>query len=133
MSNGKHLTTDEDGFTMLWVLFAMLLIALASQKVFVNASKQALREKLLLQKSILTAYQKGIESYLNSSPGVQKNYPIELQDLLVDSRQIQIKRHLRKLYADPMQPQVPVDQAWGIVRNNQGQITSVYSIIKDLP
>jgi predicted DNA-binding protein YlxM (UPF0122 family) len=131
MSNGKYLTTGEDGFTMVWALLAMLLLALASQQVFVSASKQAIREKLLRQKSILTAYQKAIESYRNSSPGIQKNYPMELQDLLIDRRQIQIKRHLRKLYADPLQPQVPVDRAWGIVRNNQGQITSIYSITQD--
>lgn len=133
MFNGKFLTTREDGFTMVWVLFAMLLLALATQQVFVSASKQALREKLLLQKSILTAYQKAIESYRDSSPGIQKNYPMELQDLLVDRRQVQIKRHLRKLYSDPMQPQVPADRAWGIVRNNQTQITSVYSITQDQP
>lgn len=133
MSNGKYLTTREGGFTMVWVLFAMLLLALASQVVFVSASKQALREKALRQKNILTAYQKAIESYRNSSPGIQKNFPMELQDLLVDRRQIQTKRHLRKLYSDPLQPQVPADRAWGIVRNNQGQITSVFSITKDQP
>ncbi len=133
MSNGKHRITIEGGFTMLWVLFAMLLLALSSQQVFVSVSKQALREKLLIQQSILSAYQKAIESYRNSSPGIQKTYPTQLQDLLDDRRHVQTKRHLRKLYADPLQPQVHVDRAWGIVRNSQGQITSVYSITKDQP
>ena len=47
----------------------------------------------------------------------------DLKQLELDSRFVGVVRHLRQLYPDPLQPDVP----WALVRNAAGGITGVYS------
>ena len=61
-------------------------------------------------------YRRAIESYWRSSPGTVRSLPTRLEDLVNDMRFPQPRRHLRKLYPDPVQPEVP----WALVkRGNQ--------------
>jgi hypothetical protein len=50
-------------------------------------------------------------------------YPESLDDLIVDRRFVTTTRHLRKLYADPLDPA----RAWGLVRAPDGGIQGIYS------
>jgi type II secretory pathway pseudopilin PulG len=67
-------------------------------------------------------YRQALESYYRATPGPVKHLPVSLEELLRDSRFPQPVRHLRRLYPDPMQPEVP----WGALRRG-GQIVGVYS------
>jgi type II secretory pathway pseudopilin PulG len=82
------------------------------------------------QQRIQTIYASAIKAYYNASPGTRKQYPESLEDLLLDKRQVTIKRHLRRLYADPMQPQVPASTAWDVERDVSGRIQAVYSRVQ---
>ena len=50
-------------------------------------------------------------------------YPQELADLLQDNRFPQAKRHIRRLYPDP----ITNSDDWGLLRSIDGRITGVYS------
>ncbi len=56
-------------------------------------------------------FRKAITSYYNTGP---KQYPESLEDLLQDKRTPAIKRHLRKIYTDP----ITNAAEWGIVEES---------------
>ena len=69
-----------------------------------------------------------IQSYFESSTSEVKVYPLTLNDLLLDKRAPNIKRHLRQIYADPMTGK----PNWGLVKL-QGHIVGVYSTSQAKP
>jgi len=73
-------------------------------------------------------FRKAINSYYESSPSGAKIYPASLEDLLLDRRYPNIKRHLRKLYLDP----VTGTPEWGLVKQ-QGRIVGIYSLSTSEP
>jgi type II secretory pathway pseudopilin PulG len=110
------------GFTYigLMIMVAISGIALAGVGVVWHQDVQREREKELL--FIGNAYRQAIRSYYESSPGATKQYPRKLEFLILDSRFPNIKRHIRKLYNDPMMR----DAEWGLVMEQQ-QIIGVFS------
>ena len=85
------------------------------------------REQELLRVGEL--YAKAIGNYRASSPGSVKRYPAELGDLLQDNRFVGTRRHLRKLYADPLNPA----RSWGLIRAPDGGVAGVYAQDERLP
>ena len=67
-------------------------------------------------------FRHALESYYLATPGPVKHLPVHLEDLLRDNRFPQPVRHLRRLYTDPVQPDVP----WGLLKRGN-QIIGVYS------
>jgi len=57
-------------------------------------------------------FQQAIMSYYNNATGGLKQYPESLEDLLMDSRSSTSKRHLRKIFLDPMTNSYD----WGLVK-----------------
>lgn len=112
--------TKSLGFTYIGLLMVMAIagIGMAGVGVVWHQDAQREREKELL--FIGNEYRKAISSYYES--GSPKQLPIVLEDLIADKRFPNTKRHLRKLYVDPMPPHKP----WGLVMLN-GQIIGVYS------
>lgn len=117
--NSRH---QSLGFTYigLMIFVAISGIALAGVGIVWHQDVQREREKELL--FIGNAYRQAIGSYYESSPSGTKQYPRKLDDLILDSRFPNIKRHIRKLYSDP----VTRDLEWGLVVEQQ-QILGVYS------
>jgi len=74
-------------------------------------------------------YRRAIQSYYASTPGPVKRYPRELAELLRDSRQPFVRRHLRKLYRDPITGKAE----WGLMRSEDGGIAGVYSLSDERP
>ncbi|EUJ10010.1 hypothetical protein Meth11DRAFT_0820 [Methylophilaceae bacterium 11] len=109
------------GFTFIGILIIVALsgIALSVVGIVWHQSLQREHEKELL--FIGDQYRTAILSYYESTPGGAKQYPKALEDLVLDKRFPVVKRHLRKLYADPISK-----QAWGLV-TQQGLIIGVYS------
>jgi type II secretory pathway pseudopilin PulG len=116
----KH---NNSGFTYigLLILVAISGIGLAGVGVVWHQDTQREREKDLL--FIGEAYRQAIGSYYENTPGVIKQYPQQLEDLILDKRFPVVKRHIRKLYDDPLS----FGKEWGMVMQ-QGGIVGVYSI-----
>ncbi len=118
------------GFTFIAVLAAMLLLALATQGVMVVVSTQAQRMRTEESARIVALYAQAIQSYYEATPGVRKQYPERLEELLLDKRQVSVQRHLRRLYANPLQPRASAQgDGWTLQRDAQGRIHAVISAV----
>jgi type II secretory pathway pseudopilin PulG len=113
----------QRGFTLIAVLAAMMLVALALQGVMAVVSQQAQREREAELQRVGTAIAQAIGSYYRSSPGSVKNWPQSLEDLTGDRRFVDARRYLREVYADP----IARTANWGIVRAPDGGIAGVFS------
>lgn len=120
--SGKSEKSRQAGFTYLGLLFAVALagIALAGTGALWQLESRREKEKELL--FIGEQYRQAIGSYLERSPGDNKQYPEKLTDLLEDKRFPNPVRHLRRLYRDPM----TADGEWELIRQ-QGRIFGVAS------
>lgn len=119
----------QGGFTYLWVLLTVAFMGLALtlaaevEQTIVNRD----REKVLL--AVGCEFQRAIGSYYESQHvGGEKEYPASLEDLLQDPRFPGVKRHLRKIYTDP----VTGKSEWGIKRVG-GRIVGIYSLSEKEP
>ncbi len=70
-----------------------------------------------------------IKSYYEASPEAARTFPRTVEDMLEDKRLPVPRRHLRRLWRDPMTNQT----TWGFVRLPDGQITGVYSLSDGVP
>ncbi len=118
----------QRGFTYIGLL---LLIAIGGIGLSIvgpvwHAEAQREREKELL--FIGEQYARAIGSYYESTPGEARQYPATLEDLLEDRRFPVVRRHLRKLYRDPMTN----DAEWGLILQ-QGRIVGVHSLSERRP
>lgn len=119
----------EQGFTLVAVLLLLALIGLGLAAVGPAWSVQGQREREDELLRIGAVYAQAIADYRDRSPGSAKAYPDELSWLVNDTRFIGITRHMRKLYADPMNP----GQPWGLVKDEAGHIVGVYSLSDKTP
>jgi type II secretory pathway pseudopilin PulG len=116
-------TSMQRGFTYVWCLAAIAVMGLGLALLGPQWADEARRDKEAELLRIGTLYAEAIASYYHASPGSLKRYPATLEELLVDTRFVGVKRHLRRAYADPLQPSQP----WGIVRAADGGVRGVYS------
>ncbi len=110
------------GFTYVWLLLAIGLMAAGLGATAEVASTAARRDK---EAELLFAgdqFARAIARYRASVPASQQ-YPQRLEDLLADSRFPNVRRHLRRVYPDPMTG----SREWGLVRGPNGGIVGVYS------
>lgn len=113
----------QQGFTLLAALAAMFFLALATQQVMVSVSQQAQREREAELLRIGSEFVRAIGTYYESSPGTVKTWPPSLEALMDDRRFVVLRRHLRRVYPDP----ITRTDAWGIVPASDGGIAGVYS------
>ena len=135
---------DCRGFTYMGLLMVMAIasIGMAGVGVVWHQDMQREREKELL--FIGEQYRLAIGRYYENPVSGNKQYPEKLEDLLLDKRGPTIQRHLRQLYADPMQLENPFSEkafeisgptsaySWGLVKQ-QNQIIGVYSRSQQAP
>lgn len=119
----------QNGFSYLGLLFAIavagLTLALAGEVW--NTNRQ--REKELELLFIGHQFRAAIRSYYEFSPSAGSEFPHALEDLLLDPRSPGVRRHLRRIYADPMTG----SSQWGLVLNESGTIQGVYSLSGQAP
>lgn len=118
----------QRGFTYMGLLMVIAIagIGMAGVGIVWHQDAQREREKELL--FIGDEYRNAIGSYYENSLGNAKQFPTTLEDLIADKRFPNTKRHLRKVYADPM----VFGKSWELVLQ-QGQIIGVYSASKQKP
>ncbi len=115
-----------NGFTLVIVLVAIVIVALLAERAIVFNSQRIKRdnEAELIYRGM--AMQRAIASYYQA--GNPKKYlPRSLDDLVMDPR-FAHKRHLRTRYQDPI-----TKGEWGILTGMDGGIAGVYSKSGDLP
>jgi hypothetical protein len=110
----------ENGFVYLWALFSVVLAGVAMAGAAQLWQTKSLREKEAELMFIGEEFRKAIMSYHNSG---NKQYPSSLEDLLKDERSPNIKRHLRKIYVDP----ITNTAEWGFVDESQANATPAAS------
>lgn len=74
-------------------------------------------------------FRRAIESYARTTPVGMPRYPASFDDLLHDPRQPALKRHLRRVFHDPLTGTTD----WGIVTLQDGRIRGVYSKSTQVP
>lgn len=111
----------EGGFTYITLVFAIIVIGLAlgsTGKLWSTVMERDKEEELIFRASqIRTA----IERYYKM-PGI-KGYPQTLNDLLKDTRQPVLTRHLRRVYEDPMTGKAD----WALIKVHGGGIIGIKS------
>lgn len=113
---------QQFGFSYMGVLMLMVIagISMAGAGLMWHIQLQRAKEQQLLFAG--TAIRKAIGSYYVSNPTGVGEYPISLEALLLDERPLNIKRHIRRLYQDPMGKQ----QEWALMMQND-RVIGVYS------
>ena len=114
---------DQRGFGFLLVLFAIagLGLMLAGTGQVWHTTVQREKEAELL--FIGNQFRQAIGSYYRQTPGTEAQLPSRLEDLLEDTRFLVPRRHLRKLYRDPMTGSFE----WGLVKVGN-RISGVHSL-----
>jgi type II secretory pathway pseudopilin PulG len=118
----------QRGFTYIGLLFAIAFISLllaSAGEVWKSAAQREREEQLL---AIGREFARAIASYNAATPGEPKQWPLRLEDLVEDTRGPVLRRHLRKIYHDPMTGRAE----WGLVRAGQA-IVGVHSLAEGIP
>lgn len=116
--------SDNCGFTYIGLLIFIALLGAASAGTVTAGSTLARRSHEAELLFIGGQFRAAFQSYFESTPPGQTPYPKLLTDLLKDPRFPGIKRHLRRLYVDPLTG----NEQWGLVRGPAGGIVGVYSL-----
>ena len=117
------------GFTYLAVLFLLALAAItatATAIVWRIEHRRAMEAELLF---IGSEFAQAIESYRAVAPNVPQPWPRSFDDLLRDPRTPGVRRHLRKVYRDPLTRSAE----WGLIRTQEGGIVGVHSLSMQKP
>jgi len=125
-----HFLFNKKGFTFLGVLAFLVVsgIALtAASRYWSTVIRREKEEELLFRGDQIRS---AIASYYDNAPkGRKPSYPKNLEDLLKDPRYLNLRRHLRKIYKNP----VTEDGTWGLIRHSKGGVIGVFSRSKSKP
>jgi type II secretory pathway pseudopilin PulG len=119
----------QSGFTYIVLMVIIVLLAIASMATLTSAegfSRRAAENELL---AIGEEFNRAFFSYCNQTPGGTSRYPGNLADLVRDPRYPGIKRHLRRIYPDPLTGKAD----WGLISAPGGGIMGVYSLASGQP
>ena len=117
------------GFTYLWVLMLVAAMGLGltvAVEIDATAARRDREQELL---AIGRQFQRALASYAAAGPaGAAMALPPSLEDLLQDKRVPGVRRHLRKVFVDPVTGRA----AWGFVMVGGG-IAGVHSLSDQVP
>ena len=115
--------SGEKGFTYPAALAMIIIVSISLmvvQKQWSTIVKRDKEKELFFRAEQIV---QAIESFYKSSSKESKQYPKRLQVLLKDNRFPGLKRHLRKIYMDP----ITEDGKWGIIYDGKGGIKGIFS------
>jgi len=119
----------QAGFTYIGLLLAVAVLgvglAAVGQVWRTAAAREKERELLFVGDQFRTA----IRNYYAGTPAGQIRFPRSLEDLVEDHRMPAVRRHLRRIYPDP----ISGEDRWGIVPASDGGIAGVYSLSEQAP
>ena len=119
-------TRRQAGFTYLGLIIFVTIIGLvgaATLKIGALLQRAAAEEELL---DIGAAFGAALDSYAAATPQGASPYPPSLKELLKDPRVPGVRRHLRKIFVDPLTGKAE----WGIVYLGEGTtgVIAVHSL-----
>ncbi|WP_137175755.1 type II secretion system protein [Massilia sp. HP4] len=119
-------TGRQSGFTYLGLIIFVAIIGLvgaATLKIGSLLQRAAAEEELL---EIGAAFSAALDSYAAATPPGASPYPPSLAELLKDPRSPAVRRHLRKVYVDPLTGKAE----WGIVYLAGGEtgVVAIHSL-----
>ena len=112
----------QHGFTYISLLLIVAAMGAGFAAFGELASNAAKREKEVELLFVGDAYRHAIGQYYEGSPGGHKVWPKSLEQLLKDERFAFTRRHLRRLYRDPV-----TGKDWAVVEAPEGGIMGVRS------
>ncbi|UTY55756.1 type II secretion system protein [Massilia sp. erpn] len=125
MANRIPISKPARGFTYISVIILVAVIGLVSAatlRLGVVLQRSAAERELL---NIGAEFSDALKSYAAATPQGQHPQPRTLNDLLRDPRYQQVRRHLRKIYVDPMTGK----PEWGLLTvPNKIGIAGIYSL-----
>ena len=121
----------QAGFTYLGLIIFVAIIGLvgaATLKIGSLLQRAAAEEELL---EIGVAFSAALDSYAAATPRGASPYPPSLAELLKDPRSPAVRRHLRKIYIDPLTGKAE----WGIVYLGGGEtgVVAIHSLSNAKP
>lgn len=122
--HGAHARSRQHGFTYMGVLFLVGLLGLAAASIGTAASHERRREKEAELLFVGHQFRDAIRRYYEAAPGPLKQYPPNLEVLLKDPRTPAVRRHLRRIHADPITGKAQ----WGLVEAPGGGVMGVFSL-----
>lgn len=129
MGVGNRKSKNMYGFTYIGLLFAIAILGFAMAAIGTVWSVAAKRERE--QQLLWTGdqFRRAIASYYNGGPPGVRAFPRDMADLIEDRRGPVVRRHLRRLYPDPVTRAFD----WQIQRLPDNSIIGVSSISTDEP
>jgi type II secretory pathway pseudopilin PulG len=128
MRSGRRVRRPQ-GFTYVALLIAVATVgggAAATAELWSQSERREKERELLFAGA---QFREAVRRYYEASPGVAKGYPQHLDDLLADKRFPQPRRHLRRMYRDPITGKAE----WAVVESPQGGIMGVRSLSDGAP
>ena len=112
----------SSGFTYIGLMLFIAITGIVLSVAGLSWQYQVRAEKEQQLLFVGSQFRAAINSYYISALGDAKVYPLSLNDLLLDKRMPNIRRHLRQIYLDPFTEKAD----WGLV-TQEGRIVGVYS------
>ena len=135
----KPMRSGERGFGYVFLLVLIGVIGAVSAhtlEIGQSTSRRLAEQELL---AVGRAFEEALYSYAGVPPAMftaqqpisvmPSTGPATLEDLLKDPRLPGTRRHLRKIYPDPVTGQAE----WGLIRNRAGRIVGIYSLSDQTP
>jgi len=120
----------KNGFSYLALIYIIALLSLcaaATVQMGAIVQRRDAEDELIF---VGLQYKKAIRAYFEAGPNGVAVAPRRLEDLLHDTRYPGTKRHIRKLYADPLTGKMD----WCLIRTDDGNgILGVYSPSHNTP
>lgn len=116
-------SSAQHGFTYLMLLVVIALAGTAAAVIGPVWTTELRRAKEAELMRIGRAFEQAIASYYEASPGTVKQLPARLDDLVLDNRFATIRRHLRKIYTDP----ITGEADWTVLTAGDGRVIGVSS------
>jgi type II secretory pathway pseudopilin PulG len=110
------------GYTYVVVLVMLAVLSLAAALTLEVAETSARRSAEAELVFVGKEFERAFASYYRQSPVGKRRFPERLEDLVRDPRLPGVKRHLRRLYVDPL-----TGGEWQTVPAEGGGIMAVYS------
>jgi len=118
---------SQGGFSYIWTLLLIAGLGISTTLSVEIASTAARRDKEKELLAIGRQFRTALARYQALTPG-KPEYPESLEQLLRDDRLPGIRRHLRKIFIDPMTGKAQ----WGLIRIG-GRIVGIHSLSEQTP
>lgn len=111
----------QTGVAYLFLLFFLALLAISALAVASLQHYSRIRSDEAELLRVGAEFRRALVKYRDAHPS--RSFPLSIEDLLLDQRSGVVKRHLRKLYFDP----ITRSQEWGLTMA-QGRIVGFHSL-----